>query len=472
MFPPDGHPGLKVTEKTAYRVDFPFHCSDTDDRWGSSRPREADGLEIVPGETAGNLVFAAKLGQGVEGLEFVRGETAGHLVSAAFRARQRGEEPICFVPSDAVCSVTDVPEVIQRSCDVDEIDSDAEVNSVEAYRAEFCDGDSVDELARLFDGDAFDVLSAKKAAMLVRAHRSTVARDESLQRAVARSPVTKPPVGSVMVKQLFAGQLGLTHFWVRFLAWQCGKPLDLSFGWGAGSRRGVTALRDDFAREGPYRMVIASPCGPWSKWSQLSISKGGEAQETLEAVRAHARPLLRLVNKTVADRVSEGHRVLLERPADSRSKLHMCLRLPHGRSHHIASLAGTTKYNCIRRTGSCVHWACVIVAGVLAPHFWHAFGGRQHEFEVKTSHRTPLRQSEVATSKVKFRLARIGPQGRPAMLNDRGWQIRRPTRSQQTRDGQGGAPSPPSNITDVRFCVLFPGICHCAVIERMAATTD
>ena len=76
-------------------------------------------------------------------------------------------------------------------------------------------------------------------------------------------------------------------------------------------------LNVDMANEDPYCTVVTHPCGPWSKWSQFNLTKGGKAAETVEAAREHARPLLKQDNKMVCGRLSADRHVFLEHPADS-----------------------------------------------------------------------------------------------------------------------------------------------------------
>ena len=122
-----------------------------------------------------------------------------------------------------------------------------------------------------------------------------------------------------MVKQLFAGQLGLTLLCTMFLAWPCGRPLDLQYGWDADSRAGIAQVQMELQNEDPYCTVLSHPCGPWSKWSVINISKGGAARDTVLQARENSRGLLKQVNRIVTGRVAAGRHVLLEHPADSLS---------------------------------------------------------------------------------------------------------------------------------------------------------
>ena len=101
-------------------------------------------------------------------------------------------------------------------------------------------------------------------------------------------------MGKTMLKQLFAGQLGLTYTRTMHMSWACGRPLDLAYGWDAASRSGIAAVQRDLQAEGSYCAVLTHPCGPWSKWSQFNIAKGGAAAETvLRAMRWPGRSCAR-----------------------------------------------------------------------------------------------------------------------------------------------------------------------------------
>ncbi len=95
-------------------------------------------------------------------------------------------------------------------------------------------------------------MSSKKAAKVEKGFRRTEVAEEKMRREVVNSRVTKPPRGKVMLKQLFARQLGLTYMSTMYLSWLCGRPLDLAYGWDAASRDGVMQLNVDMAREDPY----------------------------------------------------------------------------------------------------------------------------------------------------------------------------------------------------------------------------
>ena len=85
-----------------------------------------------------------------------------------------------------------------------------------------------------------------------------------------------------MLKQLFAGQLGLTYMSTMYMSWLCGRPLDLAYGWDAASRDGIMQLSTDMAHEDPYCTVVTHPCGPWSKWSQFNLAKAARPPRRLK----------------------------------------------------------------------------------------------------------------------------------------------------------------------------------------------
>ncbi len=106
---------------------------------------------------------------------------------------------------------------------------------------------------------------SKMAAKLEKGLTRTEVAEEKMRHALVNSRVTKPPRGKVMLKQLFAGQTGLTYMSAMYLSWACGRPLDLAYGWDAASRKGIVQLNNDMEHEDPYCTVVMHPCGPWSK---------------------------------------------------------------------------------------------------------------------------------------------------------------------------------------------------------------
>ncbi len=74
----------------------------------------------------------------------------------------------------------------------------------------------VDEVCFTEETQVFK-MSSKKAAKLVMGFRRTEVADEKMRHALVNSRVTKPPRGNVMLKQLFAGKLGLTYMGTMYL---------------------------------------------------------------------------------------------------------------------------------------------------------------------------------------------------------------------------------------------------------------
>ena len=129
----------------------------------------------------------------------------------------------------------------------------------------------------------------------------------------------KPAAGKTWLKQLFAGQMGLSLLAVLY-GMSIGVPLDSSSSeWDATSNRGHKWLHNDLQSEDPYVTVITHPCGPWGNWSRFNLAKGGQAAATVVENREATKPLLRLVNKTVKDRVKAKRHVFIEQPLGSES---------------------------------------------------------------------------------------------------------------------------------------------------------
>lgn len=129
----------------------------------------------------------------------------------------------------------------------------------------------------------------------------------------------KPPCGKTWMKQVFAGQMGVTLL-AFFFGMSVGVPLDIStVGWDASTSGGRKHLHNDLQAEDPYCVVITHPCGPWGNWSRFNLAKGGQAAETILGLREDNRPVLKTVNKLVRDRVRGRRRVFLEQPLGSKS---------------------------------------------------------------------------------------------------------------------------------------------------------
>lgn len=129
----------------------------------------------------------------------------------------------------------------------------------------------------------------------------------------------KPPCGKTWIKQVFAGQMGITLL-AFFFGMSVGVPLDIStVGWDASTSGGKKHLHHDLQAEDPYCVVITHPCGPWGNWSRFNLAKGGQAAETILGLREDNRPVLKTVNKLVRDRVRGRRHVFLEQPLGSKS---------------------------------------------------------------------------------------------------------------------------------------------------------
>ena len=129
----------------------------------------------------------------------------------------------------------------------------------------------------------------------------------------------KPPCGKTWLKQVFAGQMGISLLAFAF-GMSIGVPLDIStVGWDASTSAGRKHLHNDLQAEDPYCVVITHPCGPWGNWSRFNIAKGGQVAETILELRDDNRPVLKTVNKLVRDRVRQKRHIFLEQPLGSQS---------------------------------------------------------------------------------------------------------------------------------------------------------
>ena len=133
----------------------------------------------------------------------------------------------------------------------------------------------------------------------------------------ASKAARKPPTGKTWLKQVFAGQMGLTILAV-FHGMVFGIPRDISLdGWDALTPAGRRQLHQDFQQEDPFCTVLTQPCGPWGNWSRFNISKGGSASVTVLQLREDGRPLLKVVNKTIKDRLRANRHIFMEQPLGS-----------------------------------------------------------------------------------------------------------------------------------------------------------
>ena len=129
----------------------------------------------------------------------------------------------------------------------------------------------------------------------------------------------RPPTGKTWVKQIFAGQMGLTIL-AALYGMTIGIPLDYSTSdWDARDGSALRRLHQDLAVEDPYLLVITHPCGPWGSWSKFNLAKGGKAADTVLSLRDESRPILKLVNKIIKERVKGKRHVFVEQPYGSDS---------------------------------------------------------------------------------------------------------------------------------------------------------
>ena len=128
-----------------------------------------------------------------------------------------------------------------------------------------------------------------------------------------------PAYGRSWLKQIFAGQMGLTML-AAILGVTCGVPLDYNIsGWDATTSQGRKELHRDLVQEDPYCLVITHPCGPWGNWSRFNLARGPPASLTIEELREESLGVLKTVNKTVRDRIRAKRHVFLEQPLGSQS---------------------------------------------------------------------------------------------------------------------------------------------------------
>ena len=132
-----------------------------------------------------------------------------------------------------------------------------------------------------------------------------------------RAISSKPPYGKTWIKQIFAGQMGLTVL-CALAGMSIGVPLDIeSTNWDGTTAIGLKALNQDLLKEDPYCLVITQPCGPWGNWSRFNLAKGGAAAATVLDQREEGRKILKTVNKTITDRVKAHRHVFVEQPRGS-----------------------------------------------------------------------------------------------------------------------------------------------------------
>ncbi|CAK9071730.1 unnamed protein product [Durusdinium trenchii] len=145
-------------------------------------------------------------------------------------------------------------------------------------------------------------------------NRSRILKNENTIKVKRR-----PPCGKTWFNQLFAGQLGISLLGI-LIGMSIGTPLDIaSSSWDASTAAGRRRLHQDYQVEDPYCTIITHPCGPWGSWSRFNLAKGGQAAETVKALRESNREVLKTVNKTVKDRLRAKRHVFIEQPAGTES---------------------------------------------------------------------------------------------------------------------------------------------------------
>ena len=161
-------------------------------------------------------------------------------------------------------------------------------------------GKKLDTMSRVLDSDDWD-------------------KKRNLQSQNPRAVKRLPPFGKTWIKQLFAGQMGLTLAAV-VIGMQVATPLDSSSStWDASTSAGVKWVNRDMQVEDPYLTVITHPCGPWGAWSKFNLHKGGAAAETVLLKREENRPVLKTVNKVIKQRIKAKRHVFVEQPWGSAS---------------------------------------------------------------------------------------------------------------------------------------------------------
>ena len=129
-----------------------------------------------------------------------------------------------------------------------------------------------------------------------------------------KTPVPhRPPFGKTWVKQLFAGQMGITLLCV-LAGMSVGVPLDYGIsGWDATAAAGRKQLHNDLRAEDPYLTILTPPCGPWGPWGHFNFARE-PAAATVESLRDDGRRVLKLVNDIVVERVRHKRHVFMEQP--------------------------------------------------------------------------------------------------------------------------------------------------------------
>ena len=82
-------------------------------------------------------------------------------------------------------------------------------------------------------------------------YREVQCRDEKIHENVTGQYTRRKriPRCRTLLKQLFAGQMGLTFLAMAVMGYPCGTPLDLHTGWNAATRTGTRTLHHQMQNE-------------------------------------------------------------------------------------------------------------------------------------------------------------------------------------------------------------------------------
>ena len=140
-------------------------------------------------------------------------------------------------------------------------------------------------------------------------------RQQTLQNDHLTRKPRKPPYGKTWLKQIFAGQMGLTLLAVA-LGMMVGAPLDSSSSaWDAGTSMGAKQLAGSQGG-GPLRSGHHTAM---QSVGRFNLAKGGKAAETVTALKEEGRKVLKLVAKAVVWRLQAKRHVFIEQPLGSQS---------------------------------------------------------------------------------------------------------------------------------------------------------
>ena len=125
----------------------------------------------------------------------------------------------------------------------------------------------------------------------------------------------KPPFGKTWVKQLFSASVGLTLLCAA-AGMLVGTPLAYEeIGWNPGTTKGRGWLHHDLKMEDPYLTVLTPSPFDLEGWSLERATKRGPSRADLEDAHATSDKSLRLIGKTIKDRIAAKRHVLFSIPA-------------------------------------------------------------------------------------------------------------------------------------------------------------